>query len=105
MTISAPETKPATATQLTFGRDRFTLRFSDGRTLTVPLDWYPRLLHASARERSQWRLVGDGAGLHWPGIEEDISLQSLLAGRRSMESEKSFAKWLAARTKKASKSV
>ena len=105
MTISAPETKPATAAHLTFGRDRFTLRFSDGRTLTVPLDWYPRLLHASARERSQWRLVGDGAGLHWPGIEEDISLQSLLAGRRSMESEKSFAKWLAARTKKASKSA
>ena len=105
MTISAPETKPATAAHLTFGRDRFILRFSDGRTLTVPLDWYPRLQHASARERSQWRLVGDGAGLHWPGIEEDISLQSLLAGRRSMESEKSFAKWLTARTKKASKSA
>ena len=105
MTISAPETEPGTAMQLTFGRDRFTVRFSDGTTLTVPIGWYPRLQHASTRERSQWRLVGDGAGLHWPDLVQDISLQSLLAGRRSMESEKSFAKWLAARTKKASKSA
>ena len=105
MSISAAEAERIAATGLTFGRDRFTVKLTDGRHLIVPLDWYPRLQLASSRERANWRLAGAGAGLHWPDIEEDISVASLLAGRRSMESEKSFTKWLADRKKKVRKSA
>ena len=101
MSILTSETEQPLAAGLTYVSDRFTVRFTDGRLLTVPLDWYPRLQHASAQERANWRVIGGGTGLHWPDIEEDISVAGLLAGRRSLESQKSFAAWLAARPKKA----
>ena len=69
----------------------------DGRSLAVPLAWYPRLLHATAAERDEWRLIGGGAGIHWPAVEEDISVESLLAGRRSQERPASLQRWLATR--------
>jgi hypothetical protein len=69
----------------------------DGRTVTAPLTWYPRLRHGSARERRNWRLIGGGMGIHWPDLDEDLSVESLLAGRRSGESHTSLAKWLASR--------
>jgi len=70
---------------------------NDGRTLSAPLAWYPRLLHATARERRKWRLVGGGEGIHWPDLDEDVSVKGLLAGRPSVESQASFKRWLARR--------
>ena len=67
---------------------------TDGRTITVPVSWYPRLLHASAAERENWRLIGNGEGIRWPDLDEDIRVESVLAGRRSGESEASFARWV-----------
>lgn len=71
---------------------------ADGRTLTVPLDWYPRLQAGSSRERKNWRLIGSGVGIHWPDLDEDISVEGLLAGRRSGESAASLERWSANRS-------
>ncbi|MAT40587.1 MAG: hypothetical protein CL946_13400 [Ectothiorhodospiraceae bacterium] len=75
-------------------RDTLRVELSDGRTLAIPLAWYPRLLAASANERKNWRLIGKGQGIHWEDLDEDISIESLLAGRPSMESQQSLEKWL-----------
>jgi len=66
----------------------------DGRSVSVPLVWYPRLLQASAEEREQLRLIGSGEGIHWELLDEDISVEGIVAGRRSMESAESFRRWL-----------
>jgi hypothetical protein len=65
----------------------------DGRTVLAPISWYPRLRLATRQERRQWRLIDRGAGIHWPDIDEDISVAGLLAGRRSGESAPSFRDW------------
>jgi Protein of unknown function (DUF2442) len=70
----------------------------DGRTITVPLAWYPRLAHGSPAERSRWRFIGEGEGIHWPDLDEDISVDGLLAGRRSGETQTSLRRWLERRT-------
>ena len=66
----------------------------DGRSVSVPLVWYPRLLQASVEERQQFRLIGGGEGIHWELLDEDISVEGIVAGRRSMESAESFGRWL-----------
>jgi hypothetical protein len=66
----------------------------DGRTIAVPLAWYPRLLHATPAERNNWRLIGRGEGMHWPDLDEDISVSNILAGNPSGESQRSFKRWL-----------
>ena len=66
----------------------------DGRTITVPLAWYPRLWHATPEERNKWRLIGDREEVHWPELDEDISVENLILGRRSGESQRSFKHWL-----------
>ncbi|HEY7770961.1 DUF2442 domain-containing protein [Longimicrobium sp.] len=70
---------------------------TDGRTVSVPLAWYPRLAHATPEERGRWRLIGRGEGVHWPDVDEDISIAGLLAGRPSGESQHSLQRWLDAR--------
>ncbi len=80
--------------------DKLSVDLSDGRSISVPIAWFPRLLHSSERERNNWRLIGNGQGIHWEEIDEDISIEGLLAGRPSGESQKSFWKWLANRTEK-----
>jgi hypothetical protein len=75
-------------------KDALTVDLTDGRTISVPLAWYPRLLHGTLPERVVWQLIGNGAGIHWPALDEDISVEGLLAGRPSGESQASFAKWL-----------
>lgn len=70
---------------------------TDGRTVSVPLAWYPRLAHATPEERGRWRLIGRGEGVHWPDLDEDISIGGLLAGRPSGESQRSLQRWLDAR--------
>jgi hypothetical protein len=73
----------------------------DGRSVSLPLAWYPRLLHGTPKERNTWRPCGGtGTGIHWPLLDEDLSVEGLLAGRRSGESEMSFERWLKARTKR-----
>ena len=74
--------------------DTLTVDLSDGRTISVPLAWYPRLLQASEPERQRWRMIGHGEGIHWDDLDEDISVLDLLAGKRSGESQASLAKWL-----------
>lgn len=71
-----------------------TVDLADGRTITVPVAWFPRLAHGSQTERANWRLIGRGHGIHWPDLDEDVSVESLLTGRRSRESGDSLAKWL-----------
>jgi hypothetical protein len=70
---------------------------SDGRSITVPLSWYPRLQEASSSERGQFELIGAGVGIHWPLLDEDLSVEGLLQGRGSMESGTSFQRWQASR--------
>ena len=77
--------------------DTLAVDLLDGRTISVPLAWFPRLLHGSRKERSHWRLVARGEGIHWPQLDEDISVEGLLEGRPSGESQGSLQKWLTAR--------
>jgi Protein of unknown function (DUF2442) len=77
--------------------DALSVDVSDRRTVTVPLTWFPRLLHGTPTERGDWRLIGRGEGIHWEALDEDISVESLLAGRPSGESQESLKKWLAKR--------
>lgn len=77
--------------------DELRVDLEDGRGLAVPLAWYPRLVHGSQAERNRWRLIGRGVGIHWPALDEDVSVEGLLAGRRSSESQESLGRWLEAR--------
>jgi hypothetical protein len=63
-----------------FSADRLIVALMDGRTISVPLAWYPRLLHASAEQRRNWKIAGGGFGVHWPDIDEDLSTEGLLRG-------------------------
>lgn len=69
----------------------------DGRSLSVPLSWYPRLQHASDEERQDWQLLGDGYAIEWPVLDEHIGIEGLLAGKQSGESQRSFERWLGQR--------
>ena len=73
--VSVPEAMTIEVTE-----DTLTAELSDGRTVAVPLSWYPRLVHATPEERSNWRLIGIGQGIHWPDLDEDISVEMLLGG-------------------------
>lgn len=95
---SVAEVAAPAATDLSLSEDTLTVNLADGRSISVPLAWFPRLLHATPGERRKWRLIGRGRGIHWPDIEEDISVSGLLAGRRSFESRESLSRWLAARS-------
>lgn len=93
------ETRDARATHVVVSEDTLSVELADGRTLAVPLAWYPRLAEATAQERATWRLIGGGHGIHWPAVDEDISVNNLLAGQASAESQSSFRTWLASRAK------
>lgn len=77
--------------------DTLSVELSDGRTISVPIDWYPRLTHATEQERSNWRIIGKGHGVHWEDLDEDISVEGLLVGIPSGENQASFKRWLATR--------
>jgi hypothetical protein len=99
MSSSPVETREAVATRVEVSDATLSAELADGRTISVPLAWYPRLAHGSAAERRSWRLLGGGRGIHWPKLDEDISVANLLAGQPSSESQKSFRKWLADRAR------
>ena len=94
---SSTSTREPRATVAATTDDVLTVELSDGRTLSVPLVWYPRLLHGTTEERDDWELIGDGEGIHWPALDEDISIQGLLDGRPSGESGPSLQRWLQSR--------
>jgi hypothetical protein len=94
MSTSEHERAPAVAQSVSAGDDDLVVDLADGRTITVPLAWFPRLAHGTPPERANWRLIGGGEGIHWPDLDEDISVASLLAGRRSGETQESLRQWL-----------
>jgi hypothetical protein len=97
MTTSRIEIWPAYAQAVAVSDDTLTVDLADGRSISAPLAWFPRLAHGSAAERANWRLIGRGEGVHWPDLDEDISVDNLLTGTRSGESDRSFKHWLASR--------
>jgi hypothetical protein len=96
MTTLVLETEPI-AMHVTVTEDKLIVDLADGRSLGVPLAWYPRLVHGTPAERQHWELLGDGYAIEWPELDEHIGIEGLLAGRRSGESPQSFARWLASR--------
>jgi hypothetical protein len=95
MSISANKIKIPNAERVIVTEDTLSVDLSDGRTISVPLAWFPRLLQSTPKERNNWRLISRGRGIHWEDIDEDISVEGLLAGRPSGESQSSFKKcWI-----------
>jgi hypothetical protein len=99
VTISRIEIEIPNAIDVKSTDEALIVELNDGRMITAPLTWYPRLLQATAQERSHWRLIGKGQGIHWEDLDEDVSVENLLAGRRSGESQKSLKHWLETRAK------
>jgi hypothetical protein len=99
MSTSAPlsDISEARAQRVSLTEAALVVELVDGRTITVPLTWYPRLAHGSQAERGHWRLIGEGEGIHWPDLDEDISIEGLLAGRRSGETQDSLRRWFESR--------
>ncbi len=96
MTTLELEHEPA-ATHVVVREDKLTVDLADGRSLSVPLGWYPRLLHATNAELDNWQLLGEGYAIEWPDLDEHIGIEGLIAGRRSGESQSSLERWLASR--------
>ena len=94
MSILANEIEAPNAENVTITEDTLSVDLSDGRTISVPLAWFPRLLQSAPEERNNWRLIGKGRGIHWEDIDEDISVEGLLSGKPSGESQPSLKKWL-----------
>jgi hypothetical protein len=91
MSTLAIEADIPSAVHVAVSDDTLSVDLSDGRTISVPLAWYPRLAHATPDERNRWRLIGNGHGIHWPEVDEDISVEGLLAGKPSGESQASLS--------------
>ena len=94
MNPSAIEIRPVLAQGVEFTDDTVSVHLTDGRTISAPIMWYPRLDHGTPEERNKWELIGRGIGIHWPELDEDISVEGLLLGRPSGESQKSLQRWL-----------
>ena len=99
MSSSMIEIQVADAAEVHVTDDRLVVDLEDGRSMSLPLSWYPRLLHARSEERNNYELIGGGTGIHWPDLDEDLSVEDLLAGRRSQESQTSLQKWLESRNR------
>jgi hypothetical protein len=96
MTTLVLEAEPVVKS-ISVSNDTLTVSLDDGRQLTIPLSWYPRLQHGSEQERESWKILGGGYAVEWPTLDEHIGIEGLLAGRRSGENQTSFEKWLASR--------
>ena len=97
MTISTVDFDIPPVRDVAISEDTLSLELGDGRTISVPLAWFPRLFHATPKERRRWRLIGGGRGIHWPALDEDISAEGIIAGHPSGESQGSLDRWLSAR--------
>ncbi|UXE63189.1 MAG: DUF2442 domain-containing protein [Woronichinia naegeliana WA131] len=96
MTTLMLETDPL-ATQIEVTDEKLIVNLVDGRSLIIPLSWYPRLLHATQKERENWEILGDGYAIAWDDLDEHIGIDGLLAGKSSGESDRSFKRWLITR--------
>ena len=103
MTSSTLATETATAKDVKVNHDALIVELRDGRKVSVPLTWYPRLAAGRPAERRNWQFIGRGMGIHWPDLNEDISIEGLLLGRRSGESTASLQRWRATRRRLANK--
>jgi hypothetical protein len=101
MSDSNGKTSDPLAKYVVVGDQTLSVTLKDGRILTLPLVWFPRLEQGTPAERNNWRLVGDGVGIHWPELDEDLSVEGFLAGQKSMESARSLKKWLSERSQTA----
>jgi len=97
MSTSGVDIGEARAQALSLSDDALRVDLVDGRTVIVPLTWYPRLWHGSQEERDHFEIIGKGTYIHWPDLDEDLTVAGLLAGKRSGESAKSLKKWLTSR--------
>lgn len=94
VTLTLPKVVSVTVTNDTLSAD-----LEDGRTIAVPMGWYPRLAHGTPSERANFQISGAGYGIYWPELDEDIGVEGLLAGKKSTESRASFERWLQTRKK------
>jgi len=85
------------AVKVTVTDDTLSVDLEDGRTISVPIGWYPRLAHGTPAERANFQISGAGYGIHWPDLDEDIGVEGLLLGKKSTESSASFGRWLQTR--------
>lgn len=99
MTTLVLEQDPV-AVKVALDTQRLSVELGDGRSLLIPLEWYPRLAHGTEAERQNWQLLGDGYAIEWPDLDEHIGVEGLLAGRRSGESDASLQKWVVSRQQK-----
>ena len=90
------ETEPIVH-QVTLTDEKLIVDLADGRSLIVPLDWYPRLTYARPEEQQNWQILGDGYAIEWVDLDEHIGIEGLLAGQRNGESQRSLERWLATR--------
>jgi len=97
MTTSPVDRSTALAQSVVVTEDTLNVDLVDGRTISIPIAWYPRLAHGTPAERGKWELIGRGEGIRWPELDEDVSVENLLSGARSGESQLSFRKWLESR--------
>jgi Protein of unknown function (DUF2442) len=97
MRISTAEAQIPTIENVKVTGNTIRADLSDGRTIVVPIAWFPRLAHGTPKERGNWRLVGKGFGIHWEDLDEDISVENLLLGKASGESQSSFRRWMESR--------
>lgn len=98
MSISVVEMRMPEVSDVVVSDEALRVDLSDGRTVSVPIGWHPRLAHATAEERGNWTLMDEGQGIHWRDLDEDVSLRGLLVGQGSRESQASLKRWLAARS-------
>lgn len=89
--------KEPVAIDIQLTEEKLVIELEDGRSISIPLAWYPRLAHATNEERAHWEFLGNGYAIEWPDLDEHIGVEGLLAGRKSGESDRSFQKWLAGR--------
>ncbi len=97
MSFSETVEREAQAKAISVSEDELVIELVDGRRVCVPVAWYPRLLHGSELERNTYELMGRGTGIHWPLLDEDISVSGILKGHPSGESKTSLERWLAKR--------
>ena len=98
MSTLAIEIEKPLINNLNITDDDLSVELADGRTITVPIVWYPRLFYSNSTEKNNWRFIGDGEGIHWIDIDEDISAENLILGKPSQESANSLKKWLTSRS-------
>jgi hypothetical protein len=100
-----PSTWTVFAQDVKITKDTLSVDLTDGRTISAPILWFPRLAHGTREERNKWEFIGRGIGIHWPDLDEDISVEGLLKGLASGESQQSFKRWLEQRKQKTQKAA